>query len=93
MALLTKSPLYEDGELVGIITVSSDGAVFNRTNPGNPRIDRDCGRGKPQKQGLDLKKIKWHAQSQIPSVPQIASTVSNLVFTNHNLSTCFFCGN
>ncbi|KAL8106722.1 hypothetical protein AgCh_023470 [Apium graveolens] len=78
MALVTKSPLYEDGELVGIITVSSDGAVFTRTNPGHPRIDRDCERGKPQKQGLDLKNIKWHAPSQIPSVPQIASTVSNL---------------
>ncbi|KAK1352884.1 dual specificity protein kinase shkD [Heracleum sosnowskyi] len=78
MALVTKSPLYEDGELVGIITVSSDGAVFNRTNPGHPKIDRDCGRGKPQEQGFDLKRIKWQAPSQIPSVPQIASTVSNL---------------
>lgn len=86
MALVTKSPLYEDGELVGIITVSSDGAVFNRTNPGHPRINWDCGREIPQKQGLDLKNIKWHAQSQIPSVPQIASTVSNLVL----IKLCFF---
>ncbi|WOG85885.1 hypothetical protein DCAR_0105078 [Daucus carota subsp. sativus] len=78
MALVTKSPLYEDGELVGIITVSSDGAVFNRTNSGHPRIDGECGRGQPQKRGLDLKNFKWHGQSQIASVPQIASTVSNL---------------
>ncbi|KAK8578806.1 hypothetical protein V6N12_069150 [Hibiscus sabdariffa] len=29
MALVTKSPLYEDGRLTGLVTVSSDAAIFN----------------------------------------------------------------
>lgn len=89
MALVSKSLLYEDDDLVGIITVSSDGAVLNRINP-NPchlRIDQDCRREQMQKRGLDLKKIKRQAQLQIASVPQIASTVSNLVLFYSNLST------
>lgn len=35
MAMVTKSPLYEDGELASVITVSSDAAVFNRMDSGN----------------------------------------------------------
>ncbi|KAA8521989.1 hypothetical protein F0562_012697 [Nyssa sinensis] len=72
MAIVTKSPLYEDGELVGVITVSSDAAVFNNINPENLRTYQDRANAQPRLRGLNLKRIQWHSQ------PQIASSVSNL---------------
>ena len=75
MAIVTKSPLYEEGELVGVVTVSSDAAVFNNISSENLRTNQDCANGPPRFRGLNLKKIQWHPQ------PQIASSVSNLVLT------------
>ncbi|PSS04139.1 Serine/threonine-protein kinase [Actinidia chinensis var. chinensis] len=72
MAIVTKSPLYEEGELVGVVTVSSDAAVFNNISSENLRTNQDCANGPPRFRGLNLKKIQWHPQ------PQIASSVSNL---------------
>ncbi|KAJ4835070.1 hypothetical protein Tsubulata_028840 [Turnera subulata] len=74
MALVTKSPLYEDGELAGIITVSSDAAIFNNANSENMRQHQDDARG-PK---LNMKRIRWHPMPPIAPVPQIASSVSNL---------------
>ncbi|KAL7188809.1 hypothetical protein ACSBR1_038627 [Camellia fascicularis] len=65
MAIVTESPLYEEGELVGVITVSSDAAAFNNLNS-------DHANGPPRLCGFNLKKIQWQTQ------PQIASSVSNL---------------
>ncbi|KAL0329741.1 UNVERIFIED_CONTAM: hypothetical protein Sradi_4960800 [Sesamum radiatum] len=78
MAMVTKSPLYEDGELVGIVTVSSDAAVFNYSNWGNMRAHEDHANGQSFRR-INLKKIQWHPQPQIAAVPQLASSVSNLV--------------
>ncbi|KAL0324339.1 UNVERIFIED_CONTAM: Serine/threonine-protein kinase CTR1, partial [Sesamum calycinum] len=77
MAMVTKSPLYEDGELVGIVTVSSDAAVFNYSNWGNMRAHEDHANGLSFRR-INLKKIQWHPQPQIAAVPQLASSVSNL---------------
>lgn len=73
MALVTNSPLYENGELVGIITVSSDDAVFNRINLGNQRKNTDCDRSQSQLQNVNFEKIHRHAR------PHIASSVFTLV--------------
>ncbi|CDP09798.1 unnamed protein product [Coffea canephora] len=72
VAIVTKSPLYEDGELVGTITVSSDSAVFNNLHLENTRVGQDPTDGKSRGQGINQKRIQLRAQ------PQIASSVSNL---------------
>ncbi|KAJ6347493.1 hypothetical protein OIU76_004050 [Salix suchowensis] len=87
MALVTKSPLYEDGELAGIVTVSSDAAIFNTENSENrPRLPR-----------LNLKRIRWIPRPPIAPVPQIASSVSNLaskvLAQKHGDDTCNEHGN
>ncbi|KAG9133270.1 hypothetical protein Leryth_023522 [Lithospermum erythrorhizon] len=71
MALVTKSPLYENGELVGVITVSSDAAIFNNGS-GNVRIYQDPADCHSSMKGINFCKIQW------PHQPQIASSVSNL---------------
>ncbi|CAI9759409.1 unnamed protein product [Fraxinus pennsylvanica] len=78
MAMVTKSPLYEEGEVVGIITVSSDAAVFNNTNLENLGTDQDRDTDQTKVRGMNLKRIQWPRQPQIASVPHIASSVSNL---------------
>lgn len=79
MVMVTKSPLYEDGEVVGIISVSSDAAVFNNTNSENLRTNQDHDIDQTKVRGMNLKKIQWPRQPSIASVPHIASSVSNLV--------------
>ncbi|CAK7335460.1 unnamed protein product [Dovyalis caffra] len=74
MAMVTKSPLYEDGELAGIVTVSSDAAIFNTADSENLRRHQDRAR-LPR---INLKKIQWNPRPPIAPVPQIASSVSNL---------------
>ncbi|KAM7494208.1 hypothetical protein LguiB_028817 [Lonicera macranthoides] len=81
MALVTKSPLYDDGELVGVITVSSDAAVYNKINSENVRAYQSGASGQPTLQELNMKNIQWHHSQplqQIASLPQIASSVSSL---------------
>ncbi|XP_045814763.1 probable serine/threonine-protein kinase DDB_G0271682 isoform X2 [Trifolium pratense] len=70
MALVTKTPLYEDGVLVGIISVSSDAAVVNSKDFANGRTCQSRANDKPGTQRL--KRVQW------PPRPQIASSVSNL---------------
>ncbi|KAF5478321.1 hypothetical protein F2P56_004887 [Juglans regia] len=80
MAIVTKSPLYEDGELAGFITVSSDAALFNSTIGSENLRTRDQDRaGQDRHQparvlrGLNLKGIQWYPRPPINSpVPQIA---------------------
>ncbi|KAK6137524.1 hypothetical protein DH2020_028777 [Rehmannia glutinosa] len=79
MAMVTKSPLYEDGELVGIVTVSSDAAVFNNTDSGNTRTHQNQADEQSKFQRINLKKIQWHPQPQFVPVPQLPSSISNLV--------------
>ncbi|KAJ8449300.1 hypothetical protein Cgig2_002432 [Carnegiea gigantea] len=66
-AIVTKSPMYEDGQLVGVITVASDAAVFNNVNSNQPR-----------EPGFNMKRIQWQPRPQIASVPQMASSISDL---------------
>ncbi|CAL1401148.1 unnamed protein product [Linum trigynum] len=64
MALVTKSPMYEENQLAGIITVSSDAAVFNKTNLENL--------SNVTIKETNFRRIQWHQR------PAIASSVSNL---------------
>ncbi|KAK2426003.1 PAS domain-containing protein tyrosine kinase family protein [Trifolium repens] len=81
MAMVTKTPLYEDGVLVGIISVSSDAAVVNSIPLGGGKgkwskdfvNGRTCQSRANDKPGIQrLKRVQW------PPRPQIASSVSNL---------------
>ncbi|XP_047941918.1 serine/threonine-protein kinase EDR1-like isoform X3 [Salvia hispanica] len=78
IALVTLSPLYEDGEIAGIVTVSSDAAVFNKTNSGNMRTRQDKANEQSKFPRINLKNISWHQRPQIAGVPHLASSVSNL---------------
>ncbi|OIT26749.1 PREDICTED: serine/threonine-protein kinase B-raf-like [Nicotiana attenuata] len=70
MAMVTKSPLYEDGEFFGVITVSNDVASFINVNSRNASIHED--NSQPGARGINFKRIQWQPR------PQIASSVSNL---------------
>jgi len=85
MALVTKTPLYEDGELVGVITVSSDAAILKSTNS-ESRTYKSGNNGQPGVQRLNFKRIQWPPRPTIAPMPQIASSVSNLVL----ISVIFF---
>ncbi|XP_042511194.1 RAF proto-oncogene serine/threonine-protein kinase isoform X2 [Macadamia integrifolia] len=78
MAIVTESPLYEDGELVGVITVSSDAALFNNITSEKVKTYRDRAHGQPRERGLNMKKIQWQPHPHISLVPQISSSVTNL---------------
>ncbi|XP_042051130.1 uncharacterized protein LOC121796346 [Salvia splendens] len=78
IALVTQSPLYEDGELTGIVTVSSDAAVFNKTNSGNMRARQDNANEQSKFRRINLKNIQCQQRQQIAGVPNLASSVSNL---------------
>ncbi|CAJ1928021.1 unnamed protein product [Sphenostylis stenocarpa] len=79
MALVTKTPLYEDGKLVAVITVSSDATILKSTNSENQRTYESGNNGQPGVQRLNFKKIQWPPRPMIAPMPQIASCVSNLV--------------
>ncbi|KAL6174640.1 hypothetical protein ACLB2K_051286 [Fragaria x ananassa] len=79
MAMVSKSPLYEDGELVGIITVSSDATLFNRIEAENLRTSKDHASGQHRGWQLNWNKSQSHqGRPPLAPVPQIASSVSNL---------------
>ncbi|KAL6986184.1 hypothetical protein U1Q18_019552 [Sarracenia purpurea var. burkii] len=71
-AIVTRSPLYEEGDLVGVITVSSDSAVFNNLNSENLQTNKDRANGQPRLRRANSRKIQWQPQ------PQIALSISNL---------------
>lgn len=69
-AMVTKSPLYEDGSFFGVITVSSDAALlFSDKYSEMVRGFQDQVHG----QLRECKRVQWSQQ------PQITSSVSNLV--------------
>ncbi|XP_071687030.1 uncharacterized protein [Rutidosis leptorrhynchoides] len=73
MALVNKSPLYEDGELVGIVTVASDATIFNKIKSENQKsYDEDPSNTQAKTRGLNFKKIQWHPPQQL------STFVSNL---------------
>ncbi|GJY40459.1 PAS domain-containing protein tyrosine kinase family protein [Tanacetum coccineum] len=73
MALVNKSPLYEDGELVGIVTVASDATIFNKIKSENSRPAHEDDHSNGQRsRGLNFKKIQWQPPQQL------SSFVSNL---------------
>ncbi|XP_073122638.1 uncharacterized protein [Henckelia pumila] len=80
-AMVTKSPLYEDDQLVGIINVSSDAHIFNNTNSEHLRTHHHDENNKPQARGINRKKTQRHPQPKIAAAPQLASSVSNLAST------------
>lgn len=84
MAMVTKSPLYEDGELVGIITVSSDATLFNRIESESLRTSKDRTYG--QHRGWQL----HSGRPLVAPVAQIASSVSNLVLMYNTTIRFFF---
>ncbi|KZV52599.1 hypothetical protein F511_25851 [Dorcoceras hygrometricum] len=80
-AMVTKSPLYEDGQLVGIINVSSDAHIFHNMNSEHLRTYDPDDNHQPQARGINWKKTQRHSQPQIAAAPQLASSVSNLAST------------
>lgn len=74
MAMVSLSPMYEDDELVGIITVSSDAVVFGNANANFKKTQE---RGNEQQRSNQRRPQSNH-YPQIPTVPQITSSVSNL---------------
>uniref|UniRef100_A0A7N0TX45 non-specific serine/threonine protein kinase n=1 Tax=Kalanchoe fedtschenkoi TaxID=63787 RepID=A0A7N0TX45_KALFE len=78
MAIVTKSLLYEEGELVGVITVSSDASVFNSINSQQLRVNYAQANGTPSEGESHPKKIQRVPRPQITSAPRVASSVSNL---------------
>lgn len=68
VAMVTKSPLYEDGALIGIVTVSSDAAWLHDKCSEEPRPRRD-----PFMQG----QLKVRKRVQWSQRPQIAPSTSN----------------
>ncbi|KAF3448501.1 hypothetical protein FNV43_RR09214 [Rhamnella rubrinervis] len=98
MALVTKSLLYENGILVGYITVSSDAALFNRIlEAENPRTDQEDTNFQHRAQRSYLKRIQWHPpRAHIAPVPDIVSSVSKLaskIFSReHGDDTCNISG-
>ncbi|MFS7923942.1 putative protein kinase TKL-CTR1-DRK-2 family [Helianthus anomalus] len=80
MALVNKSPLYEDDELVGIVTVASDATIFNKIKSENPRsFDEDPANAQTKKSSRKFKKIQWQPPQQL------SSFVSNLVLTSKDI--------
>ncbi|KAL8150459.1 hypothetical protein V2J09_020267 [Rumex salicifolius] len=77
MAIVNKSPLYEEGELVSIITVSSDAAVFGNANV-NYNKSQERGNERHRVPRSNQRKPQWNHHPQLPSVPQITYSVSNL---------------
>ncbi|KAL5727643.1 hypothetical protein ACHQM5_000817 [Ranunculus cassubicifolius] len=77
-ALVTKSPLYEDGELVGVITVSSDADLFNINNSDIIRTYQDHAYAQSKEKKPNMKKVRWQTKPQISSVSQISTSFSNL---------------
>lgn len=76
--MMTKSPLYEDGELSGFITMSNDAAILG---PGSPKIvkpEGDWPNGLPRPRRVIFRQISWNSKPLLPPVPKPPS-VSNLV--------------
>ncbi|KAL5552120.1 hypothetical protein UlMin_002296 [Ulmus minor] len=78
MALVTKSPLYENGEIAGVITVASDATWFNRMEEQKLRTYKDGDSRKRRERHSNFKKIQWHRRPPIAPVPDMVSSVSNL---------------
>nr|XP_019070734.1 probable serine/threonine-protein kinase DDB_G0278509 isoform X2 [Solanum lycopersicum] len=72
MAIVSKSLMYEDGELFGVVTVSSDAAFLNKINSEKSRTSQSSN-GQAGRRGINFKSTRWHPQSQT------ASFVPNLV--------------
>lgn len=85
MGIVTKSPLYENGILVGNITVSSDAALFNRIlGAENLRTNQEVSNSQHRARRSYMKSIQWHPpRPHIAPVPEIVSSVSNLVLICH----------
>ncbi|CAL9204295.1 unnamed protein product [Musa hybrid cultivar] len=79
MAMVTKSPLYEDDDFVGVITVSSDAALLDENCSEMLRGNQDQAHGPAR----TCKRVRWRRP------PPIASSVSNLVQISSNC-LCFF---
>ena len=71
MAMVTKSPLYENNELIGVITVSSDIAIIEDTDKERSEEYWNEGHGQQRE-----RKLKF---GRLCPQPGIAASVSNLV--------------
>ncbi|XP_073111935.1 uncharacterized protein [Elaeis guineensis] len=86
VALVTQSPLYEDGELIGIITVSIDAATLYDTYSEKWRVCWDQAQGQPREYKSSSRRVQWRPQAQIAS--SVSSLASNFFPRNHIPSDC-----
>ncbi|XP_068634426.1 uncharacterized protein [Aristolochia californica] len=84
MAMVTDSLLYEDGELIGIITVSSDAAVFNNRKLEKLSYQDANNHGRSREWKMNMKRIKWQPQLLIASV---VSNLASTLFSSHQEDT------
>lgn len=84
MALVTMSPLYEDGNFVGVITVSSDTVMFND-------MTSDRARAFKEQENVQLREGNENfVGGQWPSQTQTMSSVPNRVFILNLVGYYFF---
>ena len=90
MALVTKSLLYENGELAGIIVVASDAAIVSGIEVDSQKSYQNSDNSQRRERGLNFKKIKWHPRPPIAPTPELASSVSSLVLLHSSFSSLHF---
>jgi len=71
MAMVTKSPLYENNELIGVIAASSDSALLDDMTKERSRAYWNEAQGQKRDPKLNFGRLRPH--------PDIASSISNLV--------------
>nr|GMD94314.1 serine/threonine-protein kinase EDR1 [Ipomoea batatas] len=88
MAMVTKNPLYEDEELVGVITVSSDAALFNSITMGNlNRSYESQHNGQAGIRRMYQKRLQWRPRPLIaPSVSEPPKAPAAKVFSKLNIA-------
>nr|GMD97194.1 serine/threonine-protein kinase EDR1 [Ipomoea batatas] len=87
MAMVTKNPLYEDEELVGVITVSSDAALFNSITMGNLRSYEAQDNSQAGIRTIYPKRLQWRPRPLIaPSVSEPPKAPAAKVFSKLNIA-------
>ncbi|XP_031124800.1 probable serine/threonine-protein kinase drkA isoform X2 [Ipomoea triloba] len=88
MAMVTKNPLYEDEELVGVITVSSDAALFNSITLGNLNRSYEAQHnGQAGIRTIYPKRLQWRPRPLIaPSVSEPPKAPAAKVFSKLNIA-------
>ncbi|KAM0935101.1 putative protein kinase TKL-CTR1-DRK-2 family [Dioscorea sansibarensis] len=80
MALVTMSPLYEDGNFVGVITVSSEAAMFNDMNSDRARAFKEQANVRLREGNGNFVRDQWPSQTQTMS--SVSNLASKMVFSS-----------